>query len=129
MKQDSGISGQTHSKSLAGLDPQQRSLTSAKTSLPLVQRSSLRGGQSVRLDVANQGGSLKSARTGLHMSTRSKPCGGCLLDETDPKPDCQECDFHGASTQALYRHMKQEHPHAKLYQCVVCGLWFNTLHD
>ncbi len=83
----------------------------------------------MRSDVASRGGLLKSARTGSCMSARSKSHGGCLVDETDLKPNCQKCDFHGASAQALYRHMKQEHPHAKPYQCVVCGLWFNTPHD
>ncbi len=81
----------------------------------------MHGQQSVGSDVVNQEGLLKSVRTGLRISTRSKPCSDCSVAETN----CRECDFHGATAQVLYRHMKQGHLHARPYQCVDCGL---TLH-
>ena len=125
MEPDAGIATQTWSKLLVGSNQKRHSLTSTKTSSPSVQRSRVHGQWSVGSNVVKWGGLVKSVRTGLQMATRSKPSSDHIVTDTD----CQECDFHGATTQALYRHMKQGHPHVRPYLCVVCGLWFNTPHD
>ena len=123
----SNVSSRTLSKAV--VDAPSRPVKSVRAESHPAKKACPHGRKAVNLGLVAWKGSLKSIGTGLCPVMRSSLHGKSSVGSVIQELNCEECEFEGDTTQALYRHMKGEHPYTRPYQCIMYGMWFNTPHD